>query len=1284
MNSRQSYLDTLNAGRQRRQHSSMEQLNRSLETLEQRIGRGPEWPSSRRDSSDRDPLPPIETGRREPGSRRGESAFDTRSARPATRSDDGESSYRTLARDFERLRSQEDDVATVGRIAGELKSLREELRQQMTSGLKREFDALRKDIERAYDTPAAVNGAELTAEFDRLSGAIQSLSDKTDDKALKLLRLELEQVRGALDSLAREETVRSTERRWDEFDRRFTKFEDRFDARTRGEGDPAIEALTQRLEQISHAVSNLPESLSLRSLEDKVRTLAGAVDHFARQQDSHRAAPFDVIEERLDEISRAIVASATATAAPNFDPEPFERIEARITSLARQIEELVEDRPSAEVIDRLNLLSQRVDEIAASGRLPDQAVESLARQVAVIADKLDQTPARHDTDQIFRGIEQRFDMLSELLDRKQGDAIEHGQAVFRDLEQRLQGLASRLDERNADPALDGSEIMNVIDQRFDELARRLDTRAPAGPTDSAIASLEARLEDISARLERSSEQVAAVDPDIIRNLETQVTELSRQLAQPYAVIREFEDIGPRLDDIEKSLAGTRNGILEAAREAAENAVRSFEGSRGDAAAVSGLADDLKSLEVLSRRSDERNTKTFEAIHDTLLKIVDRLGTLEDIRTVPDLPELPLRPIALRDTPSIEPDDAMPLAGDVPAEPAQSDPGPAVAPAPVKRTPAQAAAEAAVAALGSEKPAVEQPSRVRSMLGGLSRAFSGKKEPESDKTEPTLAGMPDDAGRTELDQPLDPKIVNRPLEPGSGAPDLNAIMRRVRDERGQPQRGPELDASKSDFIAAARRAAQAAAADAEVMRRNPDAGAGGGSRIGDLLRSRRKPILVAAAAILVALAGLQLGKAFFNGDAEIAGNQPEAAPMAEPSMPDAASADAVPATEDDGDPVRMVEAPDTVESVPAIASSAGQPTAADAPAASVAAPDTGTVAVAGPDSIPGAPAPVAEQAQPVAPATGAQTVAPDVESSQTAAIAPQPADASSGTAAVRQEAIPVEAGPLPLREAAEAGDPKAMFEIGSRYAEGRGTKSDMKTAAKWYEKSAELGLAPAQYRIGNFYDKGIGVERDVAKAKTWYQMAAEQGNASAMHNLAVLFAMGADGAADNDSAARWFQRAAELGVKDSQFNLGILSARGVGMPQDLQESYKWFALVAKTGDKDAAAKRDDIANALRPEQLKQARAAAELWKAKPVNPESNSVTIPEAWSESDATTASVDMKKAIRNIQAILNKNGYDAGSADGVMGQKTKQAIVAFQKDNGMDATGEVDKMLVRKLLEKK
>ena len=81
----------------------------------------------------------------------------------------------------------------------------------------------------------------------------------------------------ALDTLAREETVLSVDRRCDDFDRRWSAFEDRVSAGSLRRGDdPEIAALNARLEQINDAVNNLPESLSLQSLEEKVRMLAGA------------------------------------------------------------------------------------------------------------------------------------------------------------------------------------------------------------------------------------------------------------------------------------------------------------------------------------------------------------------------------------------------------------------------------------------------------------------------------------------------------------------------------------------------------------------------------------------------------------------------------------------------------------------------------------------------------------------------------------------------------------------------------------------------------------------------------------------------------------------------------------------------------------------------------------------------------------------------------------------------------------------------------------------------
>src|SRR5690606_35120164 len=119
----------------------------------------------------------------------------------------------------------------------------------------------------------------------------------------------------------------------------------------------------------------------------------------------------------------------------------------------------------------------------------------------------------------------------------------------------------------------------------------------------------------------------ALDMKAIRSLEDQIANIAHHLAQPAAEIAELK---PRLDSIERSITSNREAVLDAAREAAESAVaRMLEhGSHGDSVIARQLAEDMKSLEALARNSDERNGKTFEAVHDTLVKIVDRLAKLE--------------------------------------------------------------------------------------------------------------------------------------------------------------------------------------------------------------------------------------------------------------------------------------------------------------------------------------------------------------------------------------------------------------------------------------------------------------------------------------------------------------------------------------------------------------------------------------------------------------------------------------------------------------------------------
>lgn len=197
-----------------------------------------------------------------------------------------------------------------------------------------------------------------------------------------------------------------------------------------------------------------------------------------------------------------------------------------------------------------------------------------------------------------------------------------------------------------------------------------------------------------------------------------------------------------------------------------------------------------------------------------------------------------------------------------------------------------------------------------------------------------------------------------------------------------------------------------------------------------------------------------------------------------------------------------------------------------------------------------------------------------------------------------DVLPDAIGGPALRTAAAKGDPGAAFEVGVRYAEGKGVAPDFAEATKWYERAAQGGIVPATFRLGTLYEKGLGTKKDVEAARRYYIQAAEKGSAKAMHNLAVLDADGGGLGPNYKSAAQWFRKAAERGVADSQFNLAILYARGIGVEQNLAESFKWFSLAAAQGDADSARKRDDVSKRLDPQSLAAAKLAIQTFIAEP--------------------------------------------------------------------------------------
>jgi len=1151
-------------------------------------------------------------------------------------------------------------------IAQALVSLRQELKQDISEGVAREMTALRGEIRAIKSVAEDQHFAnDLRGDLARMAESINQLGYQATPEAAGL-RAEFEELRTVMDGLAREDSVRRMETRWQGLEDRM-----QHDGESAALRDELV-ALAYRIDDIKSQLGEMSDSPVIRALEQKLITVAGAMEQIgSRMQpnDDVIVEQFATLDQRLDEISRAIAAGSRAAAAATIDQSFLQRLEGRIGALAEQID--VMSQQAHTQIDPTEALATRIE--ALTGR-----IEELADEQAAVR------------------LEERLEQLSVMLEQAQ-------RPVPADLSDYLADISRKID------GLEHGSVNDVLAERLDFLARRIEEidispRIQPAVDQQAFGRIEDRLSDIAARLDEAT--VAPRNDDgAIRNLEDQIAHLATLISQPQTgamgLTPEFDN---RMAAIENYMATNDEYIIEAARQAAEAVVEAYSRNTAggapvaaaDMAALSGLADDLRHLEDLTRGSEERTQHTFEALHGTLVQIADRLDGMEERlaaaayaaptyrdaepeyhepRRAPAMPvAAPLQVAAVEETAhysfSQQHEDEQPVASFGTRETPFRDP---------------AEAEAVMTADAAEAKVVTKEKAAKtSLLTELSRRFLPGGKADAAKggravVEPTPSLDPSDVLPADRENDL--------LEPGSGAPDVKKILERVRASQAAGEFSGDRTgaADRADYIAAARRAAKAAAQETD-----PSQGAGSknlrkpgtpapagkapaGKGIGATFSQHRRPILMAVGAVLLVLMALPIA-------GKLTGATKSPAPTAKIEAPAKPAAPAQvtgqlnsqPTGQSTGQSMGQTEIP-TIENQAATDGVDSDTEIATAPPAM--SPSAGPA-----DPAPGQANSVMTQNH----LTDPRPAAPNSIMQQSANNPPAQDRFVAAPKAEAPAAIVVPAGiePKSLADAAAAGDPNALFEIGARFTEGRGVKSDLSEAANWYKLAADRGLAPAQYRLANLFEKGTGVSRDLGKAVTYYKQAADQGNASAMHNLAVLYASGATGQPDYQAAVGWFSKAADYGVADSQFNLAILFARGNGVKQDLEESYKWFAVAAKDGDKDAAQKRDEVANSMRKEQLESARAKVDLWKVKPLDPKANSVNLPDEWaSGKPLTTASVDMDKAIRNIQALLNKNGFDAGQPDGKMGGKTVAAIKAFQTSVGQEPSGKVNDAFVKELL---
>jgi localization factor PodJL len=683
--------------------------------------------------------------------------------------------------------------------------------------------------------------------------------------------------------------------------------------------------------------------------------------------------------------------------------------------------------------------------------------------------------------------------------------------------------------------------------------------------------LEALVQSLSDKIEQIQQQRG--DSVAVDHLEDRIVKLVERLDASDSRLGHLETIERGLADLLVHIEDIRTS-------------RQAEATRADnSPAVDALKHDLA-----------RTQNVLEAVNGTLGHVVDRLAMIEkDIRgeqrTGPafasDTLELtqPVGKIGVRIV-----DDSPPTVPRMPQAPQLEIPPPQPAPAPMPAPPVQTARPQP-----APQPATPQPASRR---------------------------MPPAAH-----EPIDPDLPpDQPLEPGSGPPRVRPGARIAMSDAAfnhpRPAPAAPAEGGKSSFIAAARRAAQAAVA--EAASHLPRSGPAIAVAEEDEPSSGRGKLMKRAMTLLVAssiVAGVI-------GTVQILGNMvhrpiaPVAKDVKNPE-PHASKNEPVDADEDDGAPeapaANPLATPKQIDRVPPL-------TAPAAPAA----PSLGTVPFNPNQSVPGqpsllAPSPLNPQASDVTGSIAKQQKNP-----------PAPRQPDIGPA-VYTDRLPLTIGGPKLRSAALAGDSAAAYEVAMRFAEGRGVPASLDEAARWYERAASKGLVPAQFRYASLLEKGQGVRKDIGQARKLYLAAAAKGNAKAMHNLAVLYAEGIDGRPDYATAAQWFVRAAQHGVPDSQYNLGVLAARGLGGPKNLVESYKWFSLAAAQGDKEAARKRDEVAGQLDSQALAAAQQAVASFV--PAKQPQDAVTVPEpqgGWDNGADTPKQGKLRSAAPRSLGALN------------------------------------------------
>ncbi len=125
------------------------------------------------------------------------------------------------------------------------------------------------------------------------------------------------------------------------------------------------------------------------------------------------------------------------------------------------------------------------------------------------------------------------------------------------------------------------------------------------------------------------------------------------------------------------------------------------------------------------------------------------------------------------------------------------------------------------------------------------------------------------------------------------------------------------------------------------------------------------------------------------------------------------------------------------------------------------------------------------------------------------------------------------------------------------------------AAVLFRQAADAGNSTATYEMGYLDENGDGVRKDEAQSAQWYTRGARMGNAASEAAVGQLYEYGNQVQENWDTAAQWYTKSAEQGYVMGEFRLGRAYQYGVGIAININAAEQWYERAAAQGDSQSA-------------------------------------------------------------------------------------------------------------------